>query len=80
MLIIEIGFFNRTVKSPHVLELSGIGARATLEAASIPVQLDLPAVGENMQDHIIFCGNMWRASFLTALTYHIGRELSPVQR
>ncbi|KAM5543788.1 hypothetical protein V8D89_002405 [Ganoderma adspersum] len=49
-----------TVKSPHVLELSGIGARATLEAASIPIQLELPAVGENMQDHIIFCGNMWQ--------------------
>ena len=60
--------FPSTVKSPLVLELSGIGARATLEGANIPVQLDLPAVGENMQDHIIFCGNMWRASFLPQLS------------
>ncbi len=55
--------FSSTVKSPHILELSGIGSRATLEAANIPVQIDLPTVGENLQDHIIFCGNMWRASF-----------------
>ncbi|KAI1787199.1 GMC oxidoreductase [Ganoderma leucocontextum] len=49
-----------TVKSPHILELSGIGNRATLESANIPVQVDLPTVGENLQDHIIFCGNMWQ--------------------
>ncbi|KAI1783604.1 GMC oxidoreductase, partial [Ganoderma leucocontextum] len=43
-----------TVKSPHILELSGIGNREVLEPLGIPVQIDLPSVGENLQDHLIF--------------------------
>ncbi|TBU27831.1 GMC oxidoreductase [Dichomitus squalens] len=43
-----------TVKSPHILELSGIGNRNVLEPLGIPVQVDLPSVGENLQDHLIF--------------------------
>ncbi|EIW58409.1 GMC oxidoreductase [Trametes versicolor FP-101664 SS1] len=42
-----------TVKSPHILELSGIGDRAILAPLGIPVQLDLPSVGTNLQDHLI---------------------------
>ncbi|KAH9849915.1 GMC oxidoreductase [Lenzites betulinus] len=42
-----------TIKSPHILELSGIGDRAILEPLGIPVQLDLPPVGANVQDHLI---------------------------
>ncbi|GJE91611.1 GMC family oxidoreductase [Phanerochaete sordida] len=41
------------IKSPQVLELSGIGQRAVLENAGIPVKLDLPTVGENLQEHCI---------------------------
>ncbi|TBU27836.1 hypothetical protein BD311DRAFT_723645 [Dichomitus squalens] len=43
-----------TVKSPHILELSGIGNRNVLESLGIPLQVDLPSVGENLQDHLIF--------------------------
>ncbi|PIL32222.1 hypothetical protein GSI_05467 [Ganoderma sinense ZZ0214-1] len=43
-----------TVKSPHILEFSGIGNRKVLEPLGIPVQIDLPSVGENLQDHLIF--------------------------
>ena len=39
------------MKSPQVLELSGIGRRDVLEKAGIQVRLELPGVGENMQEH-----------------------------
>ncbi|KAI0653729.1 GMC oxidoreductase [Cubamyces menziesii] len=39
------------IKSPQILELSGIGDRALLERLGIPVKLDLPAVGTNVQEH-----------------------------
>ncbi|KAI0761853.1 GMC oxidoreductase [Trametes elegans] len=42
-----------TVKSPHVLELSGIGDPAILKPLAIPVVLDLPPVGANVQDHLL---------------------------
>ena len=41
------------MKSPNILELSGIGDPAVLGPLGIFVQLDLPAVGANMQDHVI---------------------------
>jgi choline dehydrogenase len=39
------------VKSPHLLELSGIGNPDILAAAGIPVAHALPGVGENYRDH-----------------------------
>ncbi|KAI0695505.1 GMC oxidoreductase [Cerioporus squamosus] len=48
-----------TVKSPHILELSGIGNRTILEKLGIPVQVDLPTVGENLQDHLILANPIW---------------------
>ncbi|KDM93264.1 choline dehydrogenase [Photobacterium galatheae] len=41
-----------SVGSPQLLQLSGIGPKAVLEDAGIPVQHDLPGVGENLQDHL----------------------------
>jgi choline dehydrogenase len=40
------------VISPILLELSGIGSGARLSELGIPVILDLPGVGENLQDHL----------------------------
>jgi len=40
------------IQSPQLLQLSGIGPRALLEARGVPVVLDLPGVGENLQDHL----------------------------
>ena len=37
--------------SPHLLMLSGVGAADTLRAQQIPVKVDSPEVGENLQDH-----------------------------
>ena len=41
------GVFN----SPQILELSGIGSKSILEQHNIPVIVDIPGVGENLQDH-----------------------------
>lgn len=42
------------IGSPHILQLSGIGAKDTLEQANIEVKHELPGVGENLQDHLEF--------------------------
>ncbi len=42
------GAFN----SPHLLQLSGVGAAAELGALGVDVVSDLPGVGENLQDHL----------------------------
>ncbi|MDX8528523.1 GMC family oxidoreductase N-terminal domain-containing protein [Mesorhizobium sp. MSK_1335] len=40
------------IGSPQILQLSGIGAGALLRKHGIDVALDLPGVGENLQDHL----------------------------
>ncbi|KAF8905300.1 alcohol oxidase [Mucidula mucida] len=40
-----------SLKSPQILELSGIGRKDILEAIDVPVKVDLPGVGENLQEH-----------------------------
>lgn len=40
-----------TINTPQILELSGIGSAAVLAHAGVPQVVDLPAVGENLQDH-----------------------------
>jgi choline dehydrogenase len=40
-----------TINSPQVLMLSGIGPAAHLQELGIPVQHDLPGVGQNLRDH-----------------------------
>ncbi len=39
------------VQSPQLLQLSGIGPEDVLRRAGVPVLLDRPAVGGNLQDH-----------------------------
>jgi choline dehydrogenase-like flavoprotein len=39
------------IGSPQLLLLSGVGPAAQLQEAGVPVVHDLPAVGENLQDH-----------------------------
>ncbi|KAJ2978236.1 hypothetical protein NUW58_g7558 [Xylaria curta] len=38
---------------PNLLELSGIGDKELLNRHEIPVRVDLPGVGENLQDHLM---------------------------
>ncbi|MDO9165694.1 MAG: GMC family oxidoreductase N-terminal domain-containing protein [Rhodoferax sp.] len=39
------------IRSPHLLQLSGIGPAALLQSLNIPVVADRPAVGKNLRDH-----------------------------
>jgi choline dehydrogenase len=50
-----------TIKSPQLLQLSGVGPRALLERHGIPVVHDAPGVGEDLQDHF-YCRTFWRCS------------------
>ncbi|UVO51872.1 choline dehydrogenase [Sphingomonas sp. SUN019] len=52
------------VQSPHILQLSGIGAADRLRAAGVQPVHDLPGVGENLQDHLDIILS-WRARGLT---------------
>lgn len=45
-VILSAGVFN----TPQLLMLSGVGRAADLEAAAIPRRVDLPGVGQNLQD------------------------------
>jgi choline dehydrogenase len=42
-----------TVGSPQILLLSGIGPRDELQKHQIPLIVDLPGVGKNLQDHLM---------------------------
>ena len=40
------------IGSPHILQLSGIGPGGRLRDHGVPVLIDAPGVGENLQDHL----------------------------
>ncbi len=48
----EIVISAGAIKSPHLLQLSGIGDETELKAAGIACQVALPGVGKNLQDHL----------------------------
>ncbi|UZW56405.1 choline dehydrogenase [Sphingobium sp. JS3065] len=48
----EIILSGGAVHSPQLLQLSGVGPAALLRAAGVDVVVDLPGVGENLQDHL----------------------------
>jgi choline dehydrogenase len=50
-VILCAGAFN----TPQLLKLSGIGPRSELEHHGIPVHVELPGVGENLQDRYEIC-------------------------
>ncbi|MEM7131313.1 MAG: GMC family oxidoreductase N-terminal domain-containing protein [Chloroflexota bacterium] len=47
----EVILCGGAINSPQVLLCSGIGPAEDLHQLGIPVQVDLPGVGENLQDH-----------------------------
>jgi choline dehydrogenase-like flavoprotein len=51
----EVILAGGALQSPQILELSGIGNKDILQKHGIPVIVDNPNVGENMQDHPIVC-------------------------
>ncbi|KAI8974627.1 hypothetical protein BD414DRAFT_498276 [Trametes punicea] len=57
------------VGSPQVLMLSGVGPSDVLQAVSVDVQVDLPGVGQHLQDHIS-TQVVWARSAETANSLH----------
>jgi choline dehydrogenase len=52
------------VHTPQILQLSGIGDAAHLRGLGIKPLVDLPGVGQNLQDHLVLKVNyncMWRS-------------------
>lgn len=76
------------VGTPQVLQLSGIGPGPLLQSLGIPVQHELPGVGENLQDHLqiraVFAvegvktlntlANSWHGKARIALQYALMRS------
>jgi choline dehydrogenase len=50
----EVIISGGAIHSPQLLMVSGIGPVKTLQNLSIPLLLDLPGVGQNLWDHILF--------------------------
>lgn len=50
-ILTKIIGIHRAVKSPQILELSGIGKPSVLSDIGIECKIDLPGVGENVQEH-----------------------------
>jgi choline dehydrogenase len=57
----EILLCGGSFNSPQLLQLSGVGPRALLEAHGIPLVHESPEVGEGLQDHL-YCRTFWRAN------------------
>jgi choline dehydrogenase len=48
----EVLLCSGAIASPQILQRSGVGPGAWLRELDIPVVLDLPGVGQNLQDHL----------------------------
>ncbi|KAJ6261046.1 Dehydrogenase citC [Drechslerella dactyloides] len=86
-VIVSAGSFG----SPQILELSGIGKSSLLRKHGIPVLVDNPNVGENLQDHVyvpiglevndgIFTLDSFRdeAVFNAALQEYLTKQTGPI--
>ncbi len=49
------------LESPALLMRSGIGPRDVLHAAGVRCVIDVPAIGRNLQDHLLGAGNLYAA-------------------
>lgn len=68
----EVLLAGGALNSPQLLMLSGIGPAAHLRAHDIAVEVDLPGVGANLQDHLDVC-SIDRCR--TAITYDRTNDL-----
>ncbi|KAF7514170.1 hypothetical protein GJ744_004495 [Endocarpon pusillum] len=63
-VIVSAGSF----QSPQLLMVSGVGPAETLNEHGIDVISDLPGVGQNMEDHILF-GTTYRVNLVTGSAF-----------
>ena len=59
------------INTPQLLQLSGVGPAAALQALNIPIVLNHPAVGQHLQDHLCI-DHLYRSSVPT-----LNNQLSP---
>jgi choline dehydrogenase len=67
------------INSPQLLMLSGIGPAAHLSELGIPVALDLPGVGENLQDHLDVC-TLYKSTQAVTYDFNLLQELGVALR
>ncbi|KAI0074676.1 alcohol oxidase [Panus rudis PR-1116 ss-1] len=65
----EVILAGGAIGSPQILQLSGVGPKDVLDAAGVPVNVELPGVGQHLQDHIS-TQVVWKASVDTAASIH----------
>ncbi|XP_072397272.1 glucose dehydrogenase [FAD, quinone]-like [Diabrotica undecimpunctata] len=65
---LEIILSAGAINSPQLLMVSGIGPKKELENLGIPVKVDLPQVGKNLQDHPMFVNLYFRTNQTAAST------------
>jgi choline dehydrogenase len=61
-----------SIETPRLLMLSGIGNSADLKKLSIKTNVDLPGVGQNLQDHPLVSATYEAKEPLGQLTYDLG--------
>ena len=62
------------VGSPHLLKLSGIGPADELRQHGIDVRVDLPGVGENLQDHPLVYMK-WRTEKAVSMSRYMRKDM-----
>ena len=76
----EIILCSGAIKTPQILELSGVGNKLILEKLNIPVVFNSPNVGENLIDHLNVrrtyrCKNTWTINDALTRPYYYGLGL-----
>jgi choline dehydrogenase len=61
----EVILSGGAINSPQTLLLSGIGPADELREDGVSVELDLPGVGKNLQDHLDITAQLWTKSALS---------------
>ncbi|TCD71169.1 hypothetical protein EIP91_012117 [Steccherinum ochraceum] len=70
----EVILSSGTIKTPQVLELSGIGDPQVLKKIGVPLTVDLPGVGSNLQDHTMVAVKLELKDDPTLETFDILRD------
>lgn len=71
----EVILAGGAIGSPHVLLASGVGPRDVLEAAGVQVNVELPGVGQHLQDHIV-SDQICAAEIFTDLPFRVLKSSS----
>lgn len=71
----EVILAGGAIGSPHILMHSGVGPKDVLNAAGVTVNVELPGVGQHLQDHIS-TQVVWKASVDTAASLHSAQTSS----